>query len=125
MVFSSTFFIFGFLAIFLILYLLTPDKAKNIVLLAASIFFYAWGAPKFLFILLFSLIVNFYVVRAMNNHPTRQRLLLIFSIILNLGLLAYFKYANFFIDNLNAALLAIHLQPISWTRIALPIGISF
>jgi len=125
MVFSSTFFLFGFLAIFLVVYQFTPDKAKNIVLLAASIAFYAWGAPKFLFILLLSLIVNFYVVRTMNDAPKHQKLYLVFSIVLNLGLLAYFKYANFFVDNLNALLQAAHLKPVGWTRIALPIGISF
>ena len=125
MVFSSTFFLFGFLPVFLVIYHLVSEKAKNIVLLLASIGFYAWGAPKFLFILLLSLIVNFYVVRRMNNAEQHKRIWLWISIVLNLGLLAYFKYANFFIDNLNALLNAMHCKTVSWTRIALPIGISF
>lgn len=125
MVFSSTLFLFIFLPLFLIIYHLVPEKVKNYVLLAASIIFYAWGAPTFLFILLGSLIANFYIVRGMNLASKHRKLLLIASLILNLGLLIYFKYANFFIDNLNALLTTFHTQPIKWMHIALPIGISF
>jgi len=125
MVFSSTLFLFIFLPLFLVIYHITPEKLKNYVLLAASIVFYAWGAPKFLFILLASLIANFYIVRGMSLADNHRKALLIISLILNLGLLAYFKYANFFIDNLNALLAACHTQPVKWMSVALPIGISF
>lgn len=125
MVFSSTFFIFIFLALFLVIYHLTPVKGKNIVLLAASLFFYAWGAPKFLFILLFSLTVNFIIVKQMHHAERNRKIYLWISILLNLGLLAYFKYANFFIENLNQLLSLGHQHTIRWTEVALPIGISF
>lgn len=125
MIFSSTLFLFGFLAFFLTIYHLVPEKAKNIVLLLASLAFYAWGAPKFIFILLGSLIVNFYLVAALNRSEQHRKLLLISSLVLNLGLLAYFKYANFFVENLNHILMSAHLQPVKWMEVALPIGISF
>lgn len=125
MVFSSTLFIFAFLAIFLVVYHLTPTKGKNLVLLLASLAFYAWGAPKFLFVLLASLTANFYLVQHMHRIERHRKIHLVLSLILNLGLLAYFKYANFFIDNLNALLEICHLQPVPWIKVVLPIGISF
>lgn len=125
MVFSSTLFLFVFLAVFLVIYHLTPARLKNIVLLVASLAFYAWGAPKFLFILLASLVLNFYIVRSMSRQEQRRKVGLVLSLILNLGLLAYFKYANFFVDNLNNLLSAANLKPVPWMEVALPIGISF
>lgn len=125
MVFSSTLFLFVFLALFLVIYHLTPSKAKNVVLLLASLAFYAWGAPKFLFLLLASLLVNFLIVRKMDQVERGRKLFLALSLFLNLGLLAYFKYANFFIDNVNALLSLWQLKNVSWTFVALPIGISF
>lgn len=125
MVFSSTLFLFVFLAVFLVIYHLTPARLKNIVLLVASLAFYAWGAPKFLFILLASLVLNFYIVRSMSRQEQRRKVGLVLSLILNLGLLAYFKYANFFVDNLNHLLSAANLKPVPWMEVALPIGISF
>ncbi len=125
MVFSSTLFLFVFLAVFLVIYHLTPARLKNIVLLVASLAFYAWGAPKFLFILLASLVLNFYIVRSMSRQEQRRKVGLVLSLILNLGLLAYFKYANFFVDNLNHLLSTANLKPVPWMEVALPIGISF
>lgn len=114
-----------FLAAFLVVYHLTPQKGKNIVLLLASLLFYAWGAPKFLFVLLISLTVNFFIVRKMDETERHRKWLLALSLLLNLGLLGYFKYANFFIENLNAILASVHVQPVRWMNVALPIGISF
>lgn len=125
MVFSSTLFLFVFLAVFLVIYHLTPARLKNIVLLVASLAFYAWGAPRFLFILLASLVLNFYIVRSMSRQEQHRKVGLVLSLILNLGLLAYFKYANFFVDNLNHLLSAANLKPVPWMEVALPIGISF
>lgn len=125
MVFSSTLFLFVFLAVFLVIYHLTPAKGKNIVLLIASLAFYAWGAPKFLFILLGSLILNFYIVKSMSRQEQHRKTGLVFSLLLNLGLLGYFKYANFFIDNLNQLLSTVGLHTVPWMTVALPIGISF
>lgn len=125
MVFSTILFLLVFLPIFLIIYELTPAKGKNYVLLAASIIFYAWGAPVFVFVILASLLANFFVVKKMHESSKQGKLYLIASVLINLGLLAYFKYANFFIDNVNALLSAMGSGEIHWTKIALPIGISF
>jgi len=127
MVFSSISFLFVFLPVFLLLYYLTPHKFRNITLLASSIFFYSWGAPKFIFILLASTFLDFYLVRWMHNTPrsTKKRVLLAFSIFLNLGLLAFFKYANFFVENMNQVLAQFGADNVKWTAIVLPIGISF
>lgn len=125
MVFSSTLFLFGFLALFLVVYHVTPARGKNLVLLIGSLAFYAWGAPKFIFLLLGSLIINYYIVRAMDTAQRHRKWLLALSLVLNLGLLAYFKYANFFVDNLNHFLTVIGTSPVQWTKVALPIGISF
>ncbi len=125
MVFSSTFFLFAFLPLFLLVYRFTPWRAKNIVLLAASLLFYAWGAPKFIFILLCFLCLNFFIVRGLYVQDKHRKLLLALSIAINLGLLVHFKYANFFVDNLNLLLQSFGLKPLGWVRIALPVGISF
>ena len=127
MVFSSITFLVYFLPIFLVVYFLVPRQFKNPVVLAFSIFFYAWGAPKFIFILLASTFIDFYIVQWMYHSVSvkQKKFLLALSIFINLGLLAYFKYANFFVENLNTTLHALGLENIGWTAIALPIGISF
>ncbi len=126
MVFSSSLFLLYFLPAFLILYYLSPRILKNYVALLASIFFYAWGAPDFIFIVLGSIVVDFYLVKSMHQSTgTKKKVLTGLSIVLNIGMLLYFKYANFFVENIDAVLSIFNIQPISWTRIALPIGISF
>ncbi len=127
MVFSSSLFLLYFLPIFLLVYCFIDKSYKNNVILLASIVFYAWGEPRFIFILLLSTIIDFYLVRqlyrAVENKVKKQWLLL--SLMMNLGLLAYFKYANFFIDNVNAVLTTAGVENIAWTSVLLPIGISF
>ncbi|MDY0142870.1 MAG: MBOAT family protein [Bacteroidales bacterium] len=126
MVFSSNIFLLYFLPIFLVLYYLADKKYKNFVALAASLFFYAWGAPEFIFVVLASITADFYLVQQMyKSEGKRQKLFLTASIILNIGLLAYFKYANFFVDNLNTFLNLTDAGQINLAQIALPIGISF
>ena len=127
MVFSSIVFIFYFLPIFFLVYYIVNKKLKNWVLVVASIIFYLWGAPEFFFFLLGSTILNFYIVKLMSKQKSlfRSRLLLSLSIIINLGLLVYFKYANFFIDNLNFILQSLNISTLSWVKVILPIGISF
>ncbi len=127
MVFSSIIFLFYFLPAFLVAYFIAPKKFKNYIALAASIAFYAWGAPKFVFVIIGSTIIDFFIVKNLhqsNQEKTRKRLL-ITSLVMNLGLLAYFKYANFFIDNVNGVLNSIGIEQVGWTSVALPIGISF
>ena len=127
MIFSSTLFLLYFLPVFLTVYYLVGVRYKNFVLLIASIFFYSWGAPKFIFVILGTTIFDFYVVKMMGEtlNQVKRKLLLFLSITANIGLLFYFKYANFFIDNINIALSSLDIQPLSWTHLVLPIGISF
>lgn len=126
MVFSSISFILYFLPVFLLGYWLSPQKFKNWVILLASIFFYSWGAPKFVFVLLGSTVLDFYIVRSMDRSEGRRRKqLLALSLIMNLGLLIVFKYANFFVENVNVLGQKMGMEAIQWTKIALPIGISF
>jgi alginate O-acetyltransferase complex protein AlgI len=111
------------LPLFLLAYHLVPNKHKNAFILAFSVFFYSWGGPKFVFAILATTFLDFFLVNAMHNAKTKssKRQFLILSLCLNLGLLFYFKYCNFFIENFNAVLgLDIH-----FARVILPIGISF
>ena len=127
MVFSSITFLLYFLPIFLVVYIALPKFLKNTWILLTSCVFYAWGAPQFLFVVLISAIVDFYLVRWMHNQQIlkRKRAILFLSIFMNVGLLAYFKYANFFIENVNSAFSSLGMGEIAWTEIALPVGISF
>lgn len=126
MVFSSTIFLVYFLPFFLITYWFTPQKFRNITALVWSILFYAWGAPKFIFVLFGSIVIDFFLAKKIYNSDSflKKRYLLI-SMILNVGLLLYFKYANFFIGNANVLLENLGMNGIHWTKLALPIGISF
>jgi alginate O-acetyltransferase complex protein AlgI len=123
MTFSSITFLIYFLPVFILLYHLVPHKFKNAVILVGSIYFYSWGGPKFIFVILGTTFLDFFLVNAMHNQKTKsaKNKYLIVSLILNLGLLFYFKYCNFFIDNINAIL----GTEISWLKVVLPIGISF
>jgi len=127
MVFSSITFLVYFLPLLLLVYFLSPNKIKNYVLLLASIFFYSWGAPRFIFVILLTTTLDFYLVKIMadSSSEKRRKLFLVISLCLNLGLLLYFKYCNFFIENLNSLLVLLHSEEIKWIGIALPIGISF
>lgn len=127
MVFSSNIFLFFFLPIFLIAYFVTPQKFRNYTLLLFSLIFYAYGAPDFVFLLVGECIVNYFIVRGMakTEKTGTKKWLCALSVIMALGLLLYFKYANFFMENLNAILGWMHHEPVGWMKVALPIGISF
>ena len=127
MVFSSNIFLLYFLPIILLAYFLTPRKFRNYTLLAFSLVFYAYGAPDFFFFLIGSIVLNFYIVKTMFNaqQKLRKKIFCALSITLNLSLLLYFKYANFFMENVNAVLGFMHRPEIPWLAVALPIGISF
>lgn len=123
MVFSSITFLFIYLPIVLALYFITPLKARNIVLFLVSLLFYAWGEPKFVIIMLAVIFINWLsgiLIGSINNHQ-KEKLILVITLIIDLGLLGFFKYADFIINNLNL-LLGLHLQQLD---IELPIGISF
>jgi len=127
MVFSSILFLFYFLPAILFLYFLFPEKYRNAVLLTASLLFYTWGAPKFIPILLTTTIIDFYIVENINKSKSEQKrkILLAVSLTITVVILAYFKYANFFLENFNSFLQNLGFSSVKWTKIALPIGISF
>ena len=126
MVFSSSLFLLYFLPVFLIVYYFLNWKYKNLFALIASIFFYSWGAPDFIFIVLGSIAIDYYIVNLLaKSSGKKKRIFLSLSIILNIGLLAYFKYANFFIENVNEILGYFGFNHIQWVKVILPIGISF
>jgi alginate O-acetyltransferase complex protein AlgI len=126
MVFSSILFLLYFLPAFLVIYYLLPYKLRNPWVLIASIFFYSWGAPDFIFIVLGSIIADFYLVKYIHKADKPAKIWLAgISVIMNVGLLAYFKYANFFINNVNHVLGHFGVSQVHWLAIALPIGISF
>jgi len=127
MVFSSNVFLILFLPIFLICYFACPKKWSNIVLLLFSIVFYAYGAPTFVLLLIASTIINFYLVKLSYkaDNQLRRKVYSGLAIAVSLGLLLYFKYANFFVDNLNAILAAFGLKTVGFAKVLLPIGISF
>ena len=123
MLFSGVPFLFWFLPIVLIVYFAAPRKFKNTVLLLSSLFFYGWGEPKFLIFMLISIIQGyvFGLLIEKYNGMKRSKVFLVASVLLSLGILGYYKYADFFIENFNALTGA----SIPLLRIALPIGISF
>lgn len=127
MVFSGVTFLFYFLPLLLLAYFLTPSRFKNLTLLAGSIFFYQWGVPWFVFVILASTLLDFYVVRWMHSakDPRKRKHLLVLSVSLNLGLLIWFKYANFFAGNIQYVQEILGFAPMKWTEVLLPIGISF
>ena len=120
MLFSGIPFLFYFLPCVLLVYFAVPQKGRNAVLLAASLFFYGWGEPKFLLFMVFS-IVQGYIFARLNERGRRKKLFLTLSLALSFALLGYCKYADFFIENVSAVTgLSLPLL-----KIALPIGISF
>ncbi len=129
MVFSSTFFLFSFLPAVIVFYyarrLAAPTVLRNATLLIFSYLFYLYGAAGFLLILIASTLADYLLGLLVERDVPRKKLWLSFSIILNLGLLVYFKYANFFIAEINTALVHFQYFPINWKEIVFPIGISF
>ncbi len=126
MVFSSNLFLCVFLPVFFLLLFLTPLKYRNYTIVFASVLFYAWGAPRFVFVLVASLILDFFLAKAIYKADAkRKNALLIFSIIISVGMMMYFKYVNFFITNINDVLYTMDINQIRVLNIALPIGISF
>lgn len=123
MLFSSVPFLFYFLPAVLIVYFLVPKRAKNGVLLLSSLVFYGWGEPRYLPVMLGSILQGYIFGRLIERFrdTRRVKLFLVLSVLLSLGTLAYFKYADFMIANLNALTgLSVPLL-----RFALPVGISF
>ncbi len=123
MLFSSITFLYYFLPLVLIVYFLVPKQLKNVWLLASSLFFYAWGEPKCVFLMIATVLVNyiFGILIEKSTSKRAKKTYLTVSIILTLSGLLYFKYANFFVENF-ALLTGMSVPAL---KIALPIGISF
>lgn len=124
MLFSSIPFLYYFLPAVFILYFIAPNKLKNAVLLLSSLVFYAWGEPKYVFLMLASITSGYIfglLIEKSRSDRKKAKLFLAGSVAISLGLLLYFKYADFFIGNFNAATgLSVPLL-----RLSLPVGISF
>ena len=123
MVFSSLNFLLIFLPIVLLLHSVLPFKYKNIVLLAASIIFYAWGEPVYVILMILSIGFNYMsgLVHGELEDPHLRKRQLIFAVAVNLLLLGFFKYAGFLVSMINAIL----PLKIEFRSLALPVGISF
>lgn len=120
MVFSSLTFLFVFLPIVLLLYYIIKDiEWKNVILLIASLLFYAWGEPVYVVLMILSIIFNYYA--GLEIEQTHKKSTLAFAIIVNVLILGYFKYSGFIIDTINN----IFGTTIRNRELALPIGISF
>ena len=121
MLFSSITFLFYFLPILLIVYFVVPKKFKNLVLFIFSLFFYFYGEPKYGFLLLISCIINYIMGSLIEKHRKYAKVFLIITLVYNIGQLLYFKYLDFFIENVNN----IFNTNIKFMYIVMPIGISF
>lgn len=126
MVFSSLIFLFVFLPSVLVVYYLCPKNIRNLVLFIASLIFYAWGEPVYITIMLFSTVfdyINGLLIEKfrLSGQAKKTKIILINSVVINLAILFFFKYSDFFIYNINI----LFKSNISMLNLALPIGISF
>ena len=126
MVFSSLEFLFVFLPVTLLVYFCVPHKVRNLVLLLFSLFFYGWGEPVYVFLMIFTILIDYlggwFVGKWRDEKPRAAKAALVASILINLGMLGFFKYYDFFVSNLARIPCFSSLQPLGLT---LPIGISF
>ena len=123
MLFSSIPFLFYFLPLVLIAYFAVPGRFKNLILLLASLFFYAWGEPRYVVLMLISIVQGYLFGLLIEKYRGQKaaKVLLTLSVLVSLGLLGYFKYADFFLASVNAVTgLSLPLL-----KLSLPIGISF
>ena len=127
MVFSSIFFLCVFLPVVVVIYYGLPRQLRNLWLLLASLFFYAWGEPRYILIMLFSTVFDYFNGRAIayatdkGKHDTWGRAVLVLSVVGNLGILCYFKYTDFVLETINR----LAGTQLGLLQLALPIGISF
>ena len=123
MVFSSIVFLFRFLPLFFLLYYLVPERMKNLILFLGSLIFYAWGEPVYVLLMLFSTVVDYVHGRLLERLRGKRgaKLVLLSSVVINLGVLCFFKYADFLIGSVNAVL----GTKVPLLSLGLPIGISF
>ena len=124
MVFSSIIFMFTFLPISLLLYYIIPKSMKNLSLLLISLIFYAWGEPVYVILMMFTILFDYimaiFIERSRNNE-LKCKIIFIFTILVNILILCFFKYYGFLIDNINS----IFNLSIQYKQLPLPVGISF
>lgn len=130
MVFSSYIFLFYFFPITLLVYFILPHFLKNAFLVVASVIFYSFGEPKFTPFLLFLCLIDFFIGIRIGearekNERKAAKYYLVFSITLNLIVFLYAKYSNFFVLEVSRVLMYFGFETISWTKVVLPLGISF
>ena len=121
MVFSSITFLFYFLPITLALYYILPKICRNFVLLVASLIFYAYGEPTYVLIMILSITFSYIYGLLIDRFRKYSKIFLVLSIFTSIGLLIYFKYTNFIIENINLWL----SNKVDFINVVLPIGISF
>lgn len=121
MLFSSMTFVFMFLPIVCAIYLLVRPEIKNYVLLIASMLFYAWGEPRYLAIMILTIVINYFGAYFISRSNHHKKYILAATIIANLSFLFYFKYFNFVMRNINDAFDA----QFNFINVIMPIGISF
>ena len=126
MIFSSIFFLYVFLPITLLIYFLMPKPGRNVVLLIVSLIFYAWGEPIYIFLMIFSIVFNYLTGIELEYYQEtedwkKEQFCFWLSVAVNLGLLGFFKYYGFLMENLNGIL----PFQIPYKELPLPIGISF
>ena len=121
MVFSSIAFLFYFLPITLALYYVLPKRCRNFVLLIASLVFYAYGEPTYVLIMILSITFSYIYGLLIDKFRKHSKIFLALSVCTSIGLLIYFKYTNFIIENINLWL----LNKVDFINVVLPIGISF
>ena len=124
MLFSSLEFLFMFMLVTVPVYFICPLKWRNLVLLIFSLIFYGWGEPVYVFLMVFTIAVDYvmgWLIEKKKGTPGARRCLIL-AIIINLGLLGFFKYADFIIENLRLIPGLGALKPLG---LGLPIGISF
>ena len=125
MVFSSIIFLFFFLPLTLLLYGVVRGRKRNILLLFASLLFYAWGEGVYLLVMLLSIAVNYLCGLLMwRGEGYHAKKVLVAGILINLAILGFFKYANFLVDNINILLSLMGWPALVFDMVHLPIGIS-
>jgi len=126
MPFSSLIFLFAFLPAVLAMYYLPPHRYRNAILLVFSYFFYLWGSGEFLLLLVLATLINYALGLLIERCESKTaKGWVVAAIILNLALLGYFKYANFFVGEVNRGLVVLGVPTFAWTQTVLPLGISF
>lgn len=125
--FTSFVFLLIFLPLFLLLYSVTSAKHKNLMILCGSYIFYIWGSPAAALILLVTTLVDFLLVKLMASSifDKQRKAIFVIALLENIIVLAYFKYSDFFIYELNNVISLFGLKPIVWASVLLPLGISF